>query len=205
MFKSARFYAIISNKSLIIKKENDDLESIKAFESFIPNVPFYYHFFDEDKPNIEDIKNEITKLRMKNLTIILPDDAIDLEVDKRILTEFFLLRGIKKVQVKAQCVYLSLFNEKYISISRTTRTMVLQYIVNNKSIVKKYYDKNYIDMKEIALDVKNLHTECEYENIPIYINNINNDMDKFEVIGTLVSLNDIINNIMKSEMDNYYI
>ncbi|NSA02178.1 hypothetical protein FHU26_002612 [Clostridium beijerinckii] len=89
MFKSAKFYAIISNKSLIIKKENDDLESINDFKSFIPNVPFYYHFFDEDKPNIEDIKSEIIKLRMKNLTIILPDDAIDLEVDRRILTEFF--------------------------------------------------------------------------------------------------------------------
>ncbi|AQS05022.1 hypothetical protein [Clostridium beijerinckii] len=202
MFKSAKFYAIISNKSLIIKKENDDLESINDFKSFIPNVPFYYHFFDEDKPNIEDIKSEIIKLRMKNLTIILPDDAIDLEVDRRILTEFFLLRGIKKVQVKAQGFYLSLFNEKYISISRTTRTMVLQYIVNNKSIVKKYYDKNYTDVKEIALEVKNLHTGCEYENTPIYINNINNDMEKFKVIGTLVSLNDIINNIMKSETDN---
>ncbi|WP_297429870.1 hypothetical protein [Clostridium sp.] len=202
MFKCARFYAIISNKSLIIKKENDDLESINDFESFIPNVPFYYHFFDKDKPNIEDIKSEIIKLRIKNLTIIVPDDAIDLEVDRRILTEFFLLRGIKKVQVKAQSAYLNLFNEKYISISRTTRTMVLQYIVNNKSIVKKYYDKNYTDVKEIALDVKNLHTACEYENPPIYINNINNDMEKFEVIGTLVSLNDIINNIMNSETDN---
>lgn len=197
MFTSTRFYIIFRNNSLIIKKEGDNLENIIDFESFIPNVPFYYHFFDEDKPFIKDrIRLIVKEFKIRNTTIIVPDDSIDIEVDKRVLTEFFMLCGAKKIQVKSQGIFLSLDNKKYISFSRTTRTIVLQYIVNNKSIVKKYYDKNYTDMKQIALDAKNLHIDCEYENIPIYINNINNDMEKFNVIGTVVSLNDISTNIM---------
>jgi len=202
MFTSARFYIIVGHQRLIIKKEGDESENIIDFTSFIPNVPFYYHFFDEDKTYIKDMTSLIKKCKIRNATIIVPDDSIDIEVDRKVLTEFFQQCGIKKVQVKSQCFLLNLENKKYISISRTTRTIVLQYIINNKYSVKKYYDKNYADIEQIALDVKNLHTDCEYESIPIYINNLNNDMEKFKVIGTLISLNDFITNVMNHKMDD---
>jgi len=198
MFSSARFFIVVCHKSLIIKKEGDESEHIIDFTSFIPNVPFYYHFFDEDKTYIKDMKSLIKKLNIKNAIVIVPDDSIDLEVDRRIFIEFFMHCGMKKVQVKSQCFLLSKDNKKYLSISRTTRAIVLQYIVNDKSIAKKYYDKNYTDIEQIALDAKNLHTDFEYDSIPIYINNINNDMEKFKVIGTLISFNDYITNTMNS-------
>ena len=202
MFKTARFYIIVGYESLIIRKEGDNSENIIDFASFIPNVPFYYHFFDEDKTYIKDMASLIKKLNIRNATIIIPDDSVDIEVDRKIFTEFFLKCGVKKIQMKPQCFLLSLDNKKYISVSRTTRTIVLQYIVNNQSIIKKYYDKNYTDMDQIVLDVKNIHIDCKYESVPVYINNINDDMEKFKVIGPLVSLNNIITNIMNYKMDN---
>lgn len=199
MFNSARFYIIIGLRSLIIKKEGENSENIIEFQSFIPNVPFYYHFFDEDKSYTEDLKGVIKELRIRNAAIIIQDDAIDIEVDKKVLTEFFMMCGVKKVQVKCQCFLLSLDSKKYISISRTSRVIVLRYITDNKSVVKKYYDKNYADIDQVKLDVKNLHADCYYESIPIFINNINKDMERFEDIGTLVSLKDIVTNIMNSK------
>lgn len=44
--------------------------------------------------------------------------------------------------------------------------------------------------------MKSIHTDCQYEYVPVYINNMNNDMDRFSGIGNLVSLNDITKNIM---------
>jgi hypothetical protein len=48
-------------------------------------------------------------------------------------------------------------------------------------------------MEKIAIDIKNLHPDC---NMPVYINNINNDMEGFSDIGNLVSMQDIISNIL---------
>ncbi|MFA9396968.1 MAG: hypothetical protein ACERKV_01700 [Clostridiaceae bacterium] len=198
MFTSDIFYIIVGDKSLIIKKQGEKLQEIIEFISFIPNVPFYCHLFDEDKNYIEEMKSLVKKLKIKNAMVIVPDDSIDLEIDRRLFIEFFMRCGVRKVNLKSQCFLLSLEDKKYISISRTTRTIVLQYIANNKSIAKKYYDKNYLDIKQIALDSKHLHADYEYDSIPVYINNINNDMEKYEDVGILISFDDFITNTMNS-------
>ena len=196
MFVSAKFYIIVSNNSFIIKKEDDHSEYIIHLQQFIPNIPAYYHLFDKDKENyINDIKSQIKRLKIKNVTIILPDDCIDIEIDKQILIEFFLQCGVKKIQVDFQCFLLNLDNKKYISISNTTRAIVMQYISYRNSISKKYYEKDYMDIEQIELDMKNLHDDCQYTVVPVYINNINNDMERFNFVGDLVSLDNIIANI----------
>ena len=199
IFASSKFYIIVSNNSLIIKKENGGPETTIDFQSFIPNIPFYYHLFDEDKAYSKDIADLVKKLRIRNAAIVFPDDSIELEVDKKVLVEFFMQCGVKKVQWNFQCFLLNIESKKYISLSKTTRTIVIQYIANNKSISKKYYDKCYSDIKQITFYMRNLHTDCQYENIPVYINNLSNDMESFKSIGNLVSLNDIIANIMKDK------
>lgn len=196
MFTSAQFYIIVSNNSLIIKKEDDYSEYIINLQQFIPNIPAYYHLFDADKENyIKDIKNQIKGLKIKNATIIFPDDCMDIQIDKQILIEFLMLCGVKKTQVDFQCFLLNLNDKKYISISKTTRLIVMQYIAYRNSISKKYYEKDYTDIEQIKLDMKNLHPDCQYTMIPVYINNINNDMGRFKVIGNLISLDNIIANI----------
>lgn len=196
MFASAKLYIIVSNNSLIIKKEDDYSKYIIPLQQFIPNIPAYYHLFDQDKENyIKDIKSQIKELKIKNATIIFPDDAMDIEVDKQMVIEFLMQCGVKKIQVDFQCFYLNLNNKKYISISKTPRLIVMQYITHGKSISKKYYEKDYTDIEQIKMDMKNLHPDCQYGGIPIYINNINNDMERFRGVGDLISLDNIIINI----------
>jgi hypothetical protein len=197
MFKTDEFYIIVGKNSLIIKKKGDDSESIIDFQSFIPNTPFYYHLFDENKTYAKDIREVVKSLKIRKATILLPDDSIDLEVDKRILTEFFMRCGVRKVQCNFQCYLLNLENKKYISLSKTTRAIVIHYINDNKSISKKFYEKDFLDIEQILIDMRNLHIDCQYDSMPVYINNLNNDMEKFKGIGELISFHDIIANIMK--------
>jgi hypothetical protein len=196
MFSSAKFYVIVSNNSFIIKKEGDDSESTIELMSFIPNVPSYYHLFDHDKKDyISDINNQIKRLRIKNAVIVFPDDCLELEVDSRVIIEFFMQSGVKKIQESFQCFHLDLNSKKYISLSKTARALVVQYIAYSKSITKIYYDKEFKNMEQISSDMRNLHTECEYGDIPVYINNINNDMESFKSVGSMIFRNDIIGNL----------
>lgn len=203
MFKSDKYYIIVSNSSFIIKKDGGNIETVIELQSFIPNVPAYHHLYDTDKKDyIDEIKRQIKKLKIKDAIIIMPDDAIEVEVDKRMLIEFFLQVGVKKAQVNFQCYYMNLDNKKYISISKTCRMIVLQYISYNKTFIKKYYDKNYIDIEQIKKDINNIHDDnMMYSSIlPVYINNINNDMEEFNDIGDLVSLDEFVANVMKNEI-----
>ncbi|OPJ63794.1 hypothetical protein [Clostridium oryzae] len=201
MFAAANFYIIVSNNSFIIKKEGEPLEKTIELQSFIPNVPAYHHLFDKDKANyIEDIRKQIKSLKIKNAVIVLPDDAVDVEVDQRVLIEFFMLCGVKKTQLNFQCFLLSLQDKKYVSISKTVRNMVVQYIEYNKVISRKYYEKDYSDMEQLVLDIKSLNGDYEYGMIPLYINNMNGDMESFNIMGNMVSLDDIIENAVKNDM-----
>lgn len=196
MFMPNKFYIIVGNNNFIIKKEGNDSKDTVGFQSIIPNTPFYHHLHDIDKPYITDITTKMKSLKMKKATIIMPDDCLDIEVDKRMLIEYFMLCGAKKTEVNFHCFLLNVgSNKKYISISKTTRALVMQYIADNKSLAKIYYDKEYVDMQQISLDIKNLHTDCKYDRIPVYINNINNDMDRFKSMGNMISINDMINNL----------
>lgn len=49
--------------------------------------------------------------------------------------------------MKAHCDFLSLENKRYISISGTTRSIVLKYIANGKSIARRYYEYNFYLME----------------------------------------------------------
>lgn len=197
MFKSDKFYIIIMNNGFIIINERGNSENTVDFKPLIPNIPFYHHLFDEDNEYVKDIKDLIKRMKIKDVTIILPDDSMDVEVDKRVLIEFFLQCGAKKTQIDFPCFQLNSANKKYISVSKTTRTLVIQYIVNNKSISKKYYDKDYLDMVQIITDIKYLHPDCQYDSLPTYINNINKDMDRFNELGILISLEELKANIIK--------
>ncbi|MGD9570014.1 MAG: hypothetical protein AB7V48_17165 [Sedimentibacter sp.] len=201
MFKSDKYYIIVSNSSFIIKKDGGNIETVIELQSFMPNVPAYHHLYDIDKKDyIDDIKRQIKKLKIKDAIIIMPDDTIELEVDKRMLIEFFLQVKVNKIQVSFQCYYMSFDNKKYISISKTNRIIVLQYISHNKTVIKKYYDKNYIDIEQVKKGINNIHDDNMYSILPVYINNINNDMEEFKDIGNLVSLDEFVANVMKNEI-----
>jgi len=201
MFNSTKYYIIVSNSGFIIKKDDDNFENTIELQPFIPNVPAYHHLYDIDKKDyIDDIKGQIKRLKIKDALIIMPDDIIELEVDKKMIIEFFLQVGVKKVQVNFQCYYMNFDNKKYISISKTSRMIVLQYISNNKTINKKYYDKNLIDIGQIKTDINNIHDDMDCT-LPVFVNNINNDMEGFEDVGNLISLHEFETNIKNNNIN----
>lgn len=195
MFKAPMFYIVVGHQSLIVSSESDGLNEIISFDAPIPNVPFYYHLFDKDKKHIEETKVVFKKLGIKNAIVVIPDDSIDIEVDKKVLTEFVMQCGVKRLKVVPQCYLLKVVERKYISVSRTTRAMVMQYINNDKCVVSKYYDKDFTDFERIKLDAQNIHMDCRFETISIYINNVNNDASELKGIGTIISLNEVLANI----------
>ena len=60
----------------------------------------------------------------------------------------------------------------------------------------KYYDKENVDVRQISSDIEKIQNDYGYERIPIFINNISNDMEGFRNIGDLISINDIFSNII---------
>lgn len=196
MFTSTKYCIIVGNNSFIIRKQGETNQDIITFDSIIPGVPFYHHLFDKGKPYIVEAQQKIWELKVKNVTLLAPDDTTDIEADQLMLKEFFMKCAVKKLDIDFQCFFLNRKEQKYISISKTSRALVLQYIVNHNSIVKKYFDKNYNDIAQIKSEIKSLHPDCEYHTIPIYVNNINDEMNGLKEIGNLVSVNDIFNNLM---------
>ncbi len=97
--------------------------------------------------------------------------------------------------MSCQFLHLSKDDKNYIALSKTVRTLVLHFVKEGKSLAEKFYDKNFDDIEQIKTDIQRLHIECEYGYTPVYINNVNNNMDFFCNLGNLVSAGEIINNL----------
>lgn len=191
MFSTAKHFIIVGNNEFIIKKENDFSEEAVKFQSIVPNVPFYHHLYDQNRDFIAENSSRIKKIGMKNVTILLPDDTIDIEVDKRLLSEYFV-QYRAKVSVDYQCFYLCSDCRKYISISKTSRIIVMQYIMDAKVVATKYYDKELKEVQRISQDIKELHMDCRNGDVPVFINNVGNDMEGYAAIGKLITKTDML-------------
>ena len=62
---------------------------------------------------------------------------------------------------------------KYVSISKSSRNIVVEYVRNHESVVTKYYDMTTADPNVIMADAAKLHIDLEYESVPVFINNFN--------------------------------
>ncbi|MBQ9228450.1 MAG: hypothetical protein IJ168_06400 [Eubacterium sp.] len=189
---------IITNNNILVKDKESD-----AFVPFeMPgvehdiNIPFYHQFaakIAESQRHFKLFINSIYgKKYSKNiLAIIVPDDTSPLEAI--FIKEFFLNSGCcKGVAQMTMGQALSKEDSKYISLSRSSRNIILQYINNNEIKAKKYYDVDEYDVATIHEDAKRIHIDVEYTEVPIYINNFNMNMDDFSSIGTVISTKDFM-------------
>ena len=184
---------IITNKNLLLKS--------KESEEFIPfdmpgvervmNIPFYHQFAEHLAESQIAFKKFVREVHGKKLSknifaIIIPDDTSALE--SIFINEFFVNSGAcKAVAQMTMGQALSKSDSRYISISKSSRNITLQYINNNEIRVRKFYDINEYDTKTIIEDAKRLHIDVEYEDVPIFINNFNMDMDDFFEYGTVIT------------------
>ncbi|MBR2100140.1 MAG: hypothetical protein IJ927_02275 [Eubacterium sp.] len=163
------------------------------------NIPFYHQFaqkISECQYYFKQfIKREYGKKYSKSiLAIITPDDTSALE--SIFINEFFLNSGAcKAVAQMTMGQAISKNHSKYISISKSQRNITLQYINNNEVRAKKYYDFNSYDLKTIAEDAKRLHIDIEYEGVPVFVNNLNMNMDEFFEMGQVITPKEFLDKI----------
>ena len=192
---------IITNDSILVKKkEGDEFVTFKMTGIDVDcNIPFYHQFakkISECQYNFKQfIKKEYGKKYSKSvLAIITPDDTSPLEYI--FINEFFLNSGAcKAVCQMTMGQAISKNHSRYISVSKSSRNIILQYINNNEVCAKKYYDFNNYDIKSIFEDAKRLHIDIEYEGVPVFVNNLNMNMEEFSEMGQIVTPKEFLDKI----------
>ncbi len=184
---------IITNTNILVYDKFS--EEFKAFAlpgiSSQPNIPFYHSFAKKIAESQHYFKTFIKNIYpgkpSKNiLAIVVPDDTSTLE--SIFINEFFLNSGAcKAVAQITMGQSLSKKHSAYISVSKSSRNIVLQYIKNNEVQACRYYDCNHYDVEQIFEDAKRLHIDIEYEKTPVFVNNFNLNMDDFFEMGEVIT------------------
>ena len=198
---------IITNKNILVKdKESDEFKTFNMPAlSDIPNIPFYHQFAEKIAECQYYFKEFMKTLYGKKLSkyifaIIVPDDTSRLE--SIFINEFFVNSGTcKAVAQMPMALALSKEDNKYVSISKSNRNIILEYVRNHESVVIKYYDATTSDPKIITEDAQRLHIDLEYEKVPIYINNFNMNMDEYLSFGNVVTPKQFLDKIAEIDVE----
>ncbi|MDD6659858.1 MAG: hypothetical protein PUE60_07270 [Eubacteriales bacterium] len=198
---------IITNKNILVKdKESDEFKTFNMPAlSDIPNIPFYHQFAEKIAECQYYFKEFMKTLYGKKLSkyifaIIVPDDTSRLE--SIFINEFFVNSGTcKAVAQMPMALALSKEDNKYVSISKSNRNIILEYVRNHESVVIKYYDATTSDPKIITEDAQRLHIDLEYEKVPIYINNFNMNMDEYFNFENIISPKQFMEKIAEIDVE----
>ena len=90
---------------------------------------------------------------------------------------------------------------KYVSISKSSRNIVVEYVRNHESVVTKYYDMTTADPNVIMADAAKLHIDLEYESVPVFINNFNMNMDEYLSFGNVVTPKQFLDKIAEIDVE----
>lgn len=192
---------IISNTNIMVYSESEG--QFKPFTlsgvQTTPNIPFYHAYAQriaEGQHYFKDFFKKLypTKSSRNVFAIIVPDDTSPLE--SIFINEFFLNSGTCKAVAQ---MYMSqaLCKDKsqYVSISKSSRNVVLQYIKNNEVKASRFYDSSSYDAERIMLDSKRIHIDVEYESTPVFVNNFNMNMEDFLEAGEIISQKEFMDKI----------
>lgn len=192
---------IITNTNVLVYNKQQG-----SFEDFSPpgisgrpNIPFYHSYAKEiaktQRLFKDFIKNICPGKTAKNIfAIIVPDDTSPLE--SIFINEFFVNSGAcKAVAQMTMGQALSKDAPAYVSISKSSRNIVLQYVKNNEILAARYYDCDNYDIARIKSEAKKLHIDIEYNKTPIFVNNFNLNMDDFFDMGEVVTPKDFMDKI----------
>ena len=198
---------IITDNCILVKDK--DTNQFKTF--VMPNIetvdtiPFYHQFAKKISECQYCFKDFVKSIYGKKVTkyviaIIVPDDTSPLE--QIFIKEFFLNSGAcKGVAQMTMGQAISKSHTKYITISKSTRNVILKYINNHEVMAQKLYPINSYDAKTVIEDAKRLHIDVEYSGMPIFINNINVNMDDFAELGTMVSTKEFLDKIAMIDVE----
>ena len=159
---------IITNSNVLLYDEESG--EFKPFSlpgvASRPNIPFYHFYAKKIAEGQHYFKEFVKKYYQRKpskniLAIIVPDDTSPLE--SIFINEFFVNSGAcKAVAQMTMGQALQKDITQYISVSKSSRNIVLQYIRNNEIQASRYYDCNTYDTERIKEDAKRLHIDIEY-------------------------------------------
>ncbi len=198
---------IITNDSILVKdKESDEFKTFNMPAlSDIPNIPFYHQFAEKIAECQYYFKEYMKTLYGKKLSkyifaIIVPDDTSKLE--SIFINEFFVNSGAcKAVAQMPMALALSKEDNKYVSISKSNRNVIVEYVRNHESVVTKYYDATTADKSVIEEDAKRLHIDLEYEKVPVYVNNFNMNLDEYTNFDAVISPKQFMEKIAEIDVE----
>lgn len=185
MGKKEYLVFVLNESFLFVDLAKNQLTEISFPISPIPYVPFYHYLYElevqkEIGKSFFSIIFEKLGLPQKphggmfnfiELYIVIPDDT--LQVDKRILEDYFFMYIGRKITIIEQNMLISTQETDYLSISQTVRSYVFAYIKGGYTKVKKFYPSNQIfDIETIKKEIDYLHEDCRTKNFPIFINNL---------------------------------
>lgn len=198
---------VITNNNVLVKdKETNEFRVFKmpGIEN-VPNIPFYHMFasgISECQHHFKEFVKNIygNKLSKYIMAIIVPDDTTPLE--SIFINEFFLNSGAcKAVAQMTMGQALSKEHMKYISVSKSNRNVILQYINNNQIKAQKFYDVNEYDANLVIEDAKRLHIDVEYSSATVFVNNLNLNMDDLFEIGKVVTPKEFLDKIAQIDVE----
>ena len=170
------------------KEDTIFLENVKLN----PNVPFFHYIADPNTVK-KEIKVKATLFNRKNFYVLIQDDSS--EADKKIFFEYCRAIGAMQVSLISQnAIFIHEEIYDYIAISKTIRCIVISYL--GKHGKKEIYLDKDATIDEIIKKVNIIKSDIG-EDLQVYINNIDNDMDEFKEIGKLVSKDKMFDNAIK--------
>ena len=96
---------------------------------------------------------------------------------------------------------LSKEDKQYLSISKSSRNVTLEYIKDGEIVVKKHYDLNTCTPDQILRDAKVVHIDMEYDEIPVFVNNFNLNMDEYIEMGEIISKKQFLQKIAQIDVE----
>ncbi|EQF25044.1 hypothetical protein QEW_2132 [Clostridioides difficile CD160] len=195
MFSKKEYIVVVCRDCFVFyNKDNGLKESVSFSIQPIPNVPFYHYLFEgETEKFIRDIQTKVS-IKKSALYILIPDDALGIDI--KVLQEFFIQLGCRKIIFSKQNILLSNCVEDYISISFTSRVVAISYVKSGGAESIDFFAYNEFDVKNISYIIKNLHNDCVYSDLKIYVNSIGIS-NNYEDIGKIVQVDGIVNNFKK--------
>ncbi len=192
----SKLFIMLRENSFICRKPNEcNTYECKFDIENLPNIPFYYHVWD-DPDKYKSIFNNFCKkyslvgrIMKPNITIAKPEDSI--KVDISAIIEFFYFCGARNIIFLNECMLLSA-KTHYISIIETCRMTVIRYIKANTVISNLYLENKAYTDDELLVFIKDMHTDCSREDIPVFLNGKN--LERYSSIGTYVTLQEMLNN-----------
>lgn len=181
---------IVTNANMLVKRKGKNEFIPFHIENLdqIPNVPFYHHYAKKLNESVTLLKAFIKSeygsfLSKPVLAVIIPDDTTELE---QAFLQSYFSNVTKAVALSLMSQTLSTDYVRYISLSKTERCIALQYISHGNVLAERYYDNNAYDSAQIRMDAARLHIDAEAEDVPVFVNNLNDDMLDFMDMGEVI-------------------